>query len=41
MHKYVQNSSSNGGLDTALEAALDGKLNVRFEWRLRVLFESN
>ena len=32
MHKCVQNSRSNGGLDAALEGELDGGLNVGFEW---------
>ena len=32
MHKCVQNGSSNGGPDAALEGALDGELNVGFEW---------
>ena len=32
MQKYVQNSSSNGGPNTALEGALDVGLIVRFEW---------
>ena len=31
MHKCVQNGSSNGGPDAALEGALDGGRNVRFE----------
>ena len=32
MHKCLQNSSPNGGLDTALEGALDGGFNVELEW---------
>ena len=32
MHKFVQNGSFNGGTDAALAGALDGGLNVGFEW---------
>ena len=32
MHKRIQNCSSNGGPDAALEGALDGGLNAGFEW---------
>ena len=32
MYQCVQNSSSNGGHDAALEDPLDGGLNVGFEW---------
>ena len=32
MYKCVQNVSSNDGPDAALEGALDGGLNVGFEW---------
>ena len=32
MHKCVQNGLSDDGPDAALEGALDGGLNVRFEW---------
>ena len=31
-HKCLQNDSSNGGSDAVLEGALDGGLNVGFEW---------
>ena len=31
MHKCIQNDSSNRGNDAALEGALDGELNVRFQ----------
>ena len=31
MHKCVQNGSSNGGLDAALEGSLDDVLHVRLE----------
>ena len=31
LHKCVH-YSSNGGLDAALEGALDGGLNIGFEW---------
>ena len=32
MHRCVQNDSSNGGPDAALEGVLGGGLNVEFEW---------
>ena len=32
MHKLVQNGSSNGGPDAAIEGALDGGLTIGFEW---------
>ena len=32
MHKCIQNGSSNGGHDDALEVALDSGLYVRFAW---------
>ena len=32
MHKCVQNVSCNGGPTAALESAIDGGLNVGFEW---------
>ena len=32
MHKFVQSGSSNGGADVALEGAIDGGLNVGYEW---------
>ena len=35
MHECVQNVSSNGGPAAALESAIDGELNVGFEWELQ------
>ena len=32
MYECVKNVSSNGGPATALESAIDGGLNVGFEW---------
>ena len=32
MHKCVQNGLSDVGPDAALEGALGGGVNVRFEW---------
>ena len=32
MHKCIQNSSSNRGLDAVLEGGFDGGLNVGLEW---------
>ena len=32
MHEFEQNVSSNGGPVAALESAIDGELNVGFEW---------
>ena len=32
MNRCVHNGLSNGGPDAALEGALDGGRNVRFEW---------
>ena len=41
MHKLVQNGSSNGWPDAAIEGALDGDLLLDLNGRLRVLCESN
>ena len=35
MHECVQNVSSSGGPAAALESAIDGELNVGFEWELQ------